>query len=104
MSGKKTKESSSSAPRENSDSDINTSYSDSKSVDNKTLKSYQLAREREMRVVKPPKRYAYADFITHALTAAHELSIEEPKTYKEAIENKESDKWKVAIDEEITSL
>ncbi|KAH9718762.1 hypothetical protein KPL71_022343 [Citrus sinensis] len=52
------------------------------------IQDYQLARDRQMRVIKTPKRFAYADLIAYALTAAHELDNDEPKTYREAVSGK----------------
>ncbi|KAH9678410.1 hypothetical protein KPL71_025698 [Citrus sinensis] len=66
--------------------------------------SYQLVRDRKRRAVRPPKRYAVADLIAYALTAAQEVNEEEPRTYKEAINNRDKLKWKKAMDEEIESL
>ncbi|KAH9767170.1 hypothetical protein KPL71_011175 [Citrus sinensis] len=66
--------------------------------------SYQLVRDRKRRAVRPPKRYAVADLIAYALTAAQEINEEEPRTYKEAINNRDKLKWKKAMDEEIESL
>ena len=42
-------------------------------------------RDREKRVIRPPKKYAYADLIAFELTAAHELDSDEPKTYSELL-------------------
>ena len=66
--------------------------------------SYQLLRDRNRRAIRPPKRYAVADLIAYALTAAKEVNEEEPRTYKEAINSRDKLKWKKAIDEEIESL
>ena len=43
--------------------------------------TYQLARDRKRRTIKPPKRYVVADMIAYALTAAQELNDDEPRTY-----------------------
>ena len=69
-----------------------------------TLHDYQLARDKEMRVIRAPKKYAYADLIVYALTAAYELDYDEPKTYKEVVSGKNADQWLKAIKEEIDSL
>lgn len=49
------------------------------------LDNYQLARDREMRTIKMPKKYGIADLISYALSIIGELSGEEPMSYKEAM-------------------
>ncbi|KAH9684927.1 hypothetical protein KPL70_013734 [Citrus sinensis] len=66
--------------------------------------TYQLARDRKKRTIRPPKRYAVVDLIAYALSAAHEINDDEPKTYQEAITSKNSLEWKRAMDEEVESL
>ncbi|KAH9679832.1 hypothetical protein KPL71_026291 [Citrus sinensis] len=66
--------------------------------------TYQLARDRKRRTIRPPKRYAVADLIAYALTVAQELNDDEPMTYQEAIRGKNKLEWKRAMDEEMTSL
>ncbi|KAH9723787.1 CCHC-type domain-containing protein [Citrus sinensis] len=68
------------------------------------LRDYQLVRDRKKRESKPPKRYAYADLIVFALSAAQGIEVDEPKTYTEAVSSKDSKKWIAAMDEEIRSL
>ncbi|KAH9682681.1 hypothetical protein KPL71_027445 [Citrus sinensis] len=68
------------------------------------IQDYQLARDRQKRVIKTPKRFAYADLIAYALTAAHELDNDEPKTYREAVSGKDADKWIKAMKDEMESL
>ena len=65
---------------------------------------YQLVRDREKRVIRPPRRYAYADLIAFALTAAHEVTTDEPRTYSEAINSDKAEEWIKAMDEEMMSL
>ena len=65
---------------------------------------YQLTRDKEKRVIRPPRRYAYADLIAFALTVAHEITADEPRTYSEAINSNKVDEWIKAMDEEMTSL
>ncbi|KAL9422929.1 hypothetical protein AB3S75_035087 [Citrus x aurantiifolia] len=66
--------------------------------------TYQLARDRKRRTIKPPKKYAVTDLIAYALTAAQELNDDEPRTYQEAITGKNKLKWNRAMDEEMASL
>ena len=61
-------------------------------------------RDREKRITRPPKKYAYADLIAFALTVADELDTDEPKTYSEAVNIDDSGKWKAIMDEEVQSL
>ncbi|KAH9778820.1 Integrase catalytic domain-containing protein [Citrus sinensis] len=68
------------------------------------MQGYQLARDRAKRPTRPPRRYGYADLITYALEAAHEIDDEEPKTFNEAIQCKFRTEWKEAMDDEILSL
>ena len=42
---------------------------------------YQLSRDRERIVHRPPTRYGYADFSAFALAAAEEIDNLEPVTY-----------------------
>ena len=55
-------------------------------------------------IIRPPKRYAMADLIAYALTAAQELNDDEHRTYQEVITGKNKLKWKRAMDEEMASL
>ncbi|KAH9655442.1 hypothetical protein KPL70_022326 [Citrus sinensis] len=65
---------------------------------------YQLTRDRARRQIKQTKRYGYADIISYALAAAHQIDEDEPKIYKEAVQSKFSKEWQQAMDEEIMSL
>ena len=68
------------------------------------LTSYQLARDRSRREIKMPARYveAEADIIAYALAVMSKQT--EPRDYKEAIGSKQSQFWKQAMIEEISSL
>lgn len=66
--------------------------------------TYQLARDRKRRAIKPPRRYAVADLISYALTAIHKVNDDERRTYKKAINGKDELKWLKAMNEEIKSL
>lgn len=89
-------------PESESDMQIHESIPDS--VGDQEVRDYQLVRDREKRVIKPPKRYAYADPIAFALTATHEVESDEPRTYSEAVKSNKSKEWKQAMDEEMQSL
>ncbi|KAH9685060.1 hypothetical protein KPL70_013801 [Citrus sinensis] len=51
------------------------------------LRDYHLARDREMRHIKPPQRYGYTDLIAYALAASHEIDEDEPTSYREALKS-----------------
>ncbi|KAH9647613.1 hypothetical protein KPL70_025255 [Citrus sinensis] len=65
---------------------------------------YQLTRDRARRQIKQTRRYGYADLISYALAAAHQIDEDEPKIYKEAVQSKFSKEWQQAMYEEIMSL
>ncbi|KAK2447548.1 secreted RxLR effector protein [Trifolium repens] len=65
---------------------------------------YQLARDRERRVITPPNRNGYADLICYALNAAEEVQDSEPKNFREASESIDSKDWLKAMEEEMLSL
>ncbi|KAH9804147.1 hypothetical protein KPL71_002018 [Citrus sinensis] len=81
---------------------------ESKSYDNKSrsleMNNYQLARDRERRVIKMPKKYGIADLISYALNVAEEVIGEEPSSYKQAMNSRDKTKWLSAMEEEISSL
>ena len=51
-----------------------------------------------------PKRYGIADLISFALMVADEMTGEEPKSYKQAINSRDKLKWLSAMKEEMASL
>ena len=70
----------------------NISESECESEEDQCVKSYQLVRDREKKVIRPLKKYAYAYLIAFALTAAHELDTDELKTYSEVVNRDDSGK------------
>lgn len=68
------------------------------------LRDYQLARDRQKRESRPPRRFGYAYFIAYALTAAEEVDCSEPTSYQEAMNCKDVVMWMQAIEEEKLSL
>ena len=68
------------------------------------LSDYFLSRDRARRQIRPPSRFAQADFIAFALNIADSLELKEPVTYAEAKANKDWISWRKAMDEEIKSL
>lgn len=72
--------------------------------DDDVQEEYLLARDRERRCIKAPSRFGYADMVAFALTAAEEIDGEEPKTYSEAVNSKESHNWLDAMNDELDSL
>ncbi|KAH9647652.1 hypothetical protein KPL70_025267 [Citrus sinensis] len=68
------------------------------------VQGYQLTKDREKRQIRPPQRYGYADLIAYALAASHDIEVDEPKSYAEAIQSSNKSKWQEAMNEEIASL
>ncbi|CAJ2640159.1 unnamed protein product [Trifolium pratense] len=81
-----------------------TQVPDESGSDETTVPDYQLARDRERRVIKPPNRLGYADLICYALNAAEEVQDSEPKNFREASESIYSKDWLKAMNEEMLSL
>ena len=65
---------------------------------------YSIATGRERREIRPPQKYGFSDLVAYALTIAEDMGIEEPSTYTEAVSCSESEKWAVAMAEELESL
>ncbi|OAE23043.1 hypothetical protein AXG93_3571s1060 [Marchantia polymorpha subsp. ruderalis] len=65
----------------------------------KSLDSYQLARDRHKRETRAPKRFGYSDLVAFALVAAEELEDLEPRLYREAVMSKDKELWKCAMEE-----
>lgn len=59
------------------------------------LDNYQLARYKQRRVVKMPRKYGIVDLISYALTIADEVNGEEPMSYKETMSSDDKSKWVV---------
>ncbi|CAJ2651441.1 unnamed protein product [Trifolium pratense] len=72
--------------------------------DEVTVPDYQLARDRERRVIHPPNRFGYADLICYTLNAAEEVQDSEPKNFREASESIDGKFWLEAMNEEMLSL
>ena len=86
-------------------SDNEDHYTEHQHHQNQTeLEEYQLAKDRERRTIRPPKRYGYADLIAYALATSHEIDETEPKSYKEAVNSTSKVEWQKAMDDEIASL
>ncbi|KAH9655560.1 Integrase catalytic domain-containing protein [Citrus sinensis] len=68
------------------------------------LETYQLARDRERRAIKMPKKYGIADLIFYAMTVGDEVTGGEPLSYKEAMRCEDKLKWYAAMQDEIVSL
>ncbi|CAJ2646442.1 unnamed protein product [Trifolium pratense] len=81
-----------------------TQVPDESGSDETTVPDYQLARDRERRVIRPPNRLGYADLICYALNAAEEVQDSEPKNFREASESIDSQDWLKAMNEEMLSL
>ncbi|KAL9261973.1 Retrovirus-related Pol polyprotein from transposon TNT 1-94-like protein [Drosera capensis] len=85
----------------------NTELQDSHLPQNEVVECNQpttLAAGRSKRQVKPPDRYGWSDLVAYALPIAEELCVEEPISFKEAIMSPNSQKWLIAMNEEMESL
>ena len=65
---------------------------------------YQLVRDKERRVIKPPIRFGVVDLSEFALAVAQDVEDSKPASYKEAINSLEKDKWLAAMAEEYEAL
>lgn len=68
------------------------------------LDDYQLARDRERRTIKVPKRFDIADLISYAMVVAGNVTGEEADNFKQAIMSRDKLKWIATMKEEIASL
>ena len=68
------------------------------------LEIYQLARDKERRAIKMPKKYGITDLISYTLTVADEVNGVDPLSYKEVMNCEDKQKWFAAMQDEITSL
>lgn len=68
------------------------------------VEGYQLAKDRERRVIKMTKKYGIADLISYALMVAEDVNVAEPTSFQEAVSSKQGSKWLAAMNEEIESL
>ncbi|MEF8696035.1 UNVERIFIED_CONTAM: reverse transcriptase domain-containing protein, partial [Bacillus cereus] len=68
---------------------------------------YSIARDRERRQVRPPLRYTGADcdLVSYALACGSQVEAAvDPNTFNEAMSSPDSDKWVVAMQQEMESL
>jgi len=68
------------------------------------LSDYLLSRDRIRREIKPPGRYAHADFIAYALNIGDSIELEEPVSYQDVCSSKDRIHWLKAMREEMDSL
>lgn len=61
--------------------------------------TYNLARDRQRRDIRPPTRYGYSDLIAFAFCTAEEL--EEPTSYEQPMSSLEKESWRQAMNEEM---
>ncbi|RDY11247.1 hypothetical protein CR513_04123, partial [Mucuna pruriens] len=62
-----------------------------------TVRVYSLATYRDRRIIKPLQRFGYVDMTAYALNSADMVNNEEHRTNKEALDNKDCDRWRLAI-------
>lgn len=65
---------------------------------------YMSTKDRPKRKIKPNWKYAYANILSYAFVAYHDLADNNLKSYLEAIKSKQSISWKEAMVEETSSL
>ncbi|CAA7015031.1 unnamed protein product [Microthlaspi erraticum] len=68
------------------------------------LAGYQLARERDRRVIAPPARFNDYSMVAFALLTAEDIEIDDPQCYHEAMQSKDWEKWNGSMGEEMGSL
>ena len=68
------------------------------------LSSYQLARDRSIREIKTPARFAQADLIVYAFSVGDKIEYDEPASFLEACQSKDKEHWHAAMREEMSSL
>ena len=69
------------------------------------VKQYYIARDRERRTIKQPRKYGEADMVAYPLSIADNIeSNEDPSTYEEAVSCSDSGKWMIVMQEEMESL
>lgn len=66
-------------------------------VGHQEIMVYQLVKDREKRLIRPPKKYAYTCLIAFALRATHEVEVDKLRTYLEAIKSDKLKEWKQII-------
>ncbi|KAG8474805.1 hypothetical protein CXB51_031510 [Gossypium anomalum] len=77
----------------------NLSLKDSSNKENQKQVEHQINTE------STPQKYAEADLVTYALNVAEDIDAnQEPSNYSEAISCEDSEKWMVAMQEEMESL
>lgn len=74
------------------------------SLGRNNLANYQLARDRVRREIHPPARFSEGSGVAFALVVVESLSLEEPESYQEAVQDRDWKKWKKATHEEIDYL
>ena len=63
-----------------------------------------LVRDKKIRALNPPKRYAQADAISFALTVVVEIDKIVLRTYEEVMKSKDKDSWLESMKEEMPAL
>lgn len=52
-----------------------------------------MVKDREKRLIRPQKKYAYTCLIAFALRASHEVEVDKLRTYLEAIKSDKLKEW-----------
>lgn len=57
------------------------------------LEDYYFTKDRESKMIRPLIGFGYANLIVSSLAISHKIDEEEPKSYKEAMQNSFKTKW-----------
>ncbi|KAL2531862.1 Uncharacterized protein Adt_05213 [Abeliophyllum distichum] len=68
-------------------------------VEENPLVDYQLARDRERRQAREPRRFGYESELAFAYASYEELVDREPNTFEEAMKSEQSEEWLKAMRE-----
>ncbi|KAG9458369.1 hypothetical protein H6P81_002877 [Aristolochia fimbriata] len=63
--------------------------------------NYSIVGDKPRREIQKPKRYSDVDLVAYALSVAETIDESELSTYKEVIQSDNSEKWLVAMNEEM---
>ena len=65
---------------------------------------YQLVRDMQRRVTRPPQNYGYEELVAFNLTTTSESLHQEPESYQQIMSFEDKEKWQKAMEGAIESL
>lgn len=68
------------------------------------IEDYNFIRDKQRRDIWSSPRYDHVDIVSYALYVAEDINNENPMSYTEAINNKDNEKWMLAMIEDLYSL